>query len=133
LRTAGGGSIEIGVQGHPDPGFGETLRWQRATGLWLLVALVTFVGSFQLWIFSGYVLCGSDTTEPVLSEAVCRDGGLPAITLFIAAAFAPFLVVAIGGSIALRRRDGRLFVMSVLAPPVVLAVSYFVVGALNGW
>jgi hypothetical protein len=133
LRTAGGGSIETGVQDHPDPGFNETLRWQRATGLWLLVALATFYGSFQLWIFSGLVLCGSDTTEPVLSEAVCRDGGLPAITLFIAAPFTPFLVVAIGGPIALRRRDGRLFVMSVLAPPVVLVVSYFVVGALNGW
>jgi hypothetical protein len=121
------------VQGRSDPDLSETLRWHRATGLWLLFALATFAGSFQFWFFSASVLCGTDSTEPVLSEAICRDSGLPAITLVIAVAFAPFLVVAIGGPIALRRRDGRLFVMSVLAPPVVLAASYFVVGALNGW
>jgi hypothetical protein len=121
------------VRSRFDPDFSDATRWQRSTGLWLLIAIATFFGSLQFWIFSGYVLCGSDTTEPVLSDSVCHDGGLPAITLFITAAFAPFLVVAIGGPIALRRRSARLFVLSVLVPLVVLAVSYFAVGALNGW
>ena len=105
-----------------DPESTETLRWHRRAGVWLLCAAVTFLGSLQLWIASGVVLCGSDTTEPMLSESVCHGGGL-AIGLLIAVPFTPFLVVFIGGPLALKRRSGRLFRWSVYAPPTLLGVA----------
>jgi hypothetical protein len=73
-REGGGGPIQMVVQSRFDPDFTDATRWQRSTGLWLLIAVATFFGSLQFWIFSGYVLCGSDTTEPVLSDSVCHDG-----------------------------------------------------------
>jgi hypothetical protein len=119
------------VQSHPDSNFGEMLRWRRASALWLLMAIATFFGSFYVWIISGYVLCGTDTSEPVLSDSVCY-GGARAISLFVAVHFAPFLVVAIGGPIALRRKSAWLFVVSVLGPAVVLAASYVALALIGG-
>jgi hypothetical protein len=111
-----------------DPEAEESLRrWGLARAIWTLVALATFPASVFIWFLGAYSLCGTDTTEPSFGEGAC-DALVHPVVPWVAIAATPLVALVLGGVIALRRRDSRLFALS-LAAPSLLVIAFVVFAA----
>jgi hypothetical protein len=99
--------------------FTARLRWDHAKALWMLVTFVAVAVPLYIWFFWGYLLCGTDTADPVYGETVCERStrGLPYLALAAS-------IVAVGGFVAIQRRNLPLFVFAALVPPVALGIYY---------
>jgi hypothetical protein len=72
-------------------------------------------------------LCGTDTTEPSFGQEAC-DALVHPVVPWVAIAATPLGILVLGGLIALRRKDSRLFALS-LSAPLLLVIALVVFGA----
>jgi hypothetical protein len=111
-----------------DPETEESLRrWALARAIWTLLILATFPASVFIWFLGGYSLCGTDTTEPAFGRGAC-DALVHPVVPWVAIAATPLVTLVLGGVIAHRRKDSRLFAFS-LSAPLLLVIALVVFGA----
>jgi hypothetical protein len=111
-----------------DPGFQESVgRWPLARAVWIVLILASLPASALVWFVGAVSFCGTDTTEPgAFGDWACGALVRPVVP-WVAVAAIPLAILVVGGLMAVRREDWRLFAISVLAPPIGLAVAYFAV------
>jgi len=86
---------------------------------------------FGLGLDGGYAFCGTDTTEPgKFGDWACGTLVHP-VAPWAAIVATPIAALLVGGSIALRRRDWRLFTFVLIVPPVLLVSGFFTLTALS--
>jgi hypothetical protein len=104
--------------------------WVGARVAWFLVVVGALPVSALFWIAGAYAFCGTDTTEPgKLGDWACGNLVHP-VAPWAAIAAAPVAALLVGGWIALRRRDWRLFGFFLIVPPLLLVGGFLTITAL---
>jgi hypothetical protein len=113
--------------------YGVNVRNSReARVIWVLATLAMFPASLFLWFVGGTSACGEevyDTPPGSLGDAMCQALVDP-VAPWALLASTPLVIVALGGFIALRRENRRLFVLSIAVPVLLILGGVLVATAL---
>ena len=107
--------------------------WWKAWALWLFAVLAAVPASAVLWFVGAGSWCGEETydTPPgSAGDALCTRLVEPIVPWASLAAI-PFLVVLIGGFVAIRRRRPGLFLFAVSAPFAFISFVVFATLAID--
>jgi hypothetical protein len=98
--------------------------WIRARVAWVFVVLAALFLSGSFWLVGGYVLCGTDTTEPgAFGDWACENLVHPVVPWLLIVAI-PLVVVLLGGHVAIKRKSWGLFGSSVIGAPLLLVIGH---------
>ena len=89
---------------------------------WIVLIAMGLYATFHVWFGGAYWLCGTDTTYAAFGEDAC-DALVEPMVPWAAIAATPLLILVVGGRIALRRQDRRLFAVSLIVPTVLLLLA----------
>lgn len=104
--------------------------WVRARVAWFFIAVGALPVSAVFWMVGGYAFCGTDTTEPgAAGDWACGNLVHPFVP-WAAIAATPVAALLVGGWIAIRRRDWRLFTFFLIVPSLLLVGGTFAITAL---
>ena len=93
--------------------------------MWVAATLAAVPASVTLWSVGAQAWCGEeiyDTPPGSTGDALCNALVEPVVPWALLAAI-PFLVVVVGGLAGIRRRDRRLFVLSLGLPFLLVVVA----------
>ena len=102
--------------------------WRKAWALWVIAVVAAVPASAVLWLVGGQAWCGEETYNMppgTAGDALCARLVEPIVPWASLAAI-PFLVAAIGGVVAIRRRRRGLFLAAVSAPFAFIAFAVLV-------
>jgi len=106
--------------------------WRGAWGLWAVVTLMAIPASALLWLVGGMASCGEedyDTPRGSMGDSLCQTFVKP-VAPWLLLSTLPFAVVLVGGFIAIRRQNRRLFVAALTLPFALVVIGVFAALAL---
>ena len=108
--------------------FLEVEDWKSEWGLWIVATLAALPASAFLWFVGGMAACGGelyDTPPGSIGDRFCGSVVDPVVP-WVSLASTPFWIAAVGGLIAIRLQNRRLFLAALTAPFVIVGLGTLV-------